>query len=94
MRDNLSHVFRWLDGKQGPPTHDIDNEYDDDATQDITEVLKSLACHWRKAWKRSSVELSDFREIMLRTLGPSRETNVACGVPCGASERGGKAKRH
>ena len=73
MRENPSHVFRWLDGKQGPPIHNIYDECDDDATQNIAEVLETLACHWRKVWKRPSPELSDLRETLQRTLGPARE---------------------
>ena len=41
--ENPSHVFRWLDGKQGPPIHNIYDECDDDATQDIAGVLETLA---------------------------------------------------
>ena len=73
MRENSSHVFRWLDGKQGPPIHNIYDECDDDATQNIAEVLETLACHWRKVWKRPSPELSDLRETLQHTLGPARE---------------------
>ena len=67
MRENPSQVFRWLDGKQGPPIHNIYDECDDDATQDIAEVLKTLACHWRKVWKRPNPELSDLRETLQHT---------------------------
>ena len=73
MRENPSHVFRWLDGKQGAPIHKIYDECDDDATQDIAEVLEALACHWRKVWERPSSELSDLRETLQHTLGPARE---------------------
>ena len=73
MRENPSHVFRWQDGKQGPPIHNIYDECDDDATQNIAEVLETLACHCRKVWKRPSPELSDLRETLQRTLGPARE---------------------
>ena len=73
VRENPSHVFRCLDGKQGPPIHNIHDECDDDATQDIAEVLEALACHWRKVWERPSSELSDLRETLQHTLGPARE---------------------
>ena len=73
MREYPSHVFRWLDGKLGPPIHNIYDEFDDDATQNIAEVLETLACHWRKVWERPSPELSDLRETLQRTLGPARE---------------------
>ena len=78
--ENPSHVFRWLDGKQGPPIHNIYDECDDDATQNIAEVLETLACHWRKVWKRPSPELSDLRETLQRTLGPAREIHKGSAV--------------
>ena len=49
MRENPSHVFRWLDGKQGPPIHNIYDECDDDATQNIAEVLET----WHATGERS-----------------------------------------
>ena len=73
MRRKPSYVFRWLDGKQGPRIHNIYDECDDDATQDIAEVLETLACHWRKVWERPSPELSGLRETLQHTLGPAHE---------------------
>ena len=44
------------------------DECDDAETQDSEEVLGTLACHKRKVSKRPSLEISDFRVIMLRLL--------------------------
>ena len=49
---------------------------DDDATQEIAEVLATLAFHWRKVWKHPSLEMSDLRETLLQTLFPSREVQT------------------
>ena len=74
----LPHTYS--DGSIGPPVHNICDECDDDATQDIAEVLETLACHWRKVWRRPGPELTDLRETLQQTLGPTREIQTWSAV--------------
>ena len=66
-------MARW---QARPSDYNICDECDDDAIKDIAEVLETLACHWRRVWKRPSLEMSDFLGIMLRARGPHRETQT------------------
>ncbi|CAE8587798.1 unnamed protein product [Polarella glacialis] len=73
IQSSESAAYRWLDGRQGPPIHNIFDEEGKSATQDIGEVLKVLVTHWRKVWRRSGPDLGNLHQLLEKVLGPKRK---------------------